>query len=252
MLLFPGREARGGAGALDGDAARRCFTGPPRQPSSRVSSRRRSSRTCRGRVVDVSCSCPVDARVGGARGRGCGAAGGPRAAALAPGGGGDLRPPGAAARGRIRILGRGRAALLGRRTRGRRDFADRAARRERQRKDHARPSCCWAASPHTLLLIAPFCLRLVKLLLGDLAPTAGEVVRNGGARIGLVNQVCEAAWERRPVCEPCTSNPLAARPATAPRRPDRPHAHAAPVPDGPLPGRRLVRARAGAALAPAR
>eukprot|EP00315_Gephyrocapsa_oceanica_P024718 CAMPEP_0185468454 /NCGR_PEP_ID=MMETSP1365-20130426/97738_1 /TAXON_ID=38817 /ORGANISM="Gephyrocapsa oceanica, Strain RCC1303" /LENGTH=897 /DNA_ID=CAMNT_0028075193 /DNA_START=42 /DNA_END=2736 /DNA_ORIENTATION=- len=46
----------------------------------------------------------------------------------------------------------------------------------------------WAASPHTLLLIAPFLFRLVKLLLGDLAPTAGEVVRAGGARVALVNQ----------------------------------------------------------------
>mmetsp|Transcript_21131 Transcript_21131/g.66140 ORF Transcript_21131/g.66140 Transcript_21131/m.66140 type:complete len:380 (-) Transcript_21131:245-1384(-) len=138
---------------------------------------------------------------GGARGRGCGAAGGPRAAALAPGGGGDLRPPGAAAWGRIRILGLGRAALLGRRTRGRRDFADRAARRERQRKDYARQAAAWRPRPD-----------------------GGR----GGAR---------GRRPRRP------SQP-------APRRPDRPHALAAPVPDGALPGRRLVRARAGAPLAP--
>ena len=137
LLLFPGREARGGAGALDCDAARRCFTGPPRQPSSRVSSRRRSSRTCRGRVVDVSCSCTVDPRVGGARGRGCGAAGGPRAAAQPQGGRRARRAHRAAAAGGLWLPERAQAPLQGRGDVHRHQLAYRAARREWQREDDA-------------------------------------------------------------------------------------------------------------------
>uniref|UniRef100_A0A7S3TIU4 ABC transporter domain-containing protein n=1 Tax=Emiliania huxleyi TaxID=2903 RepID=A0A7S3TIU4_EMIHU len=90
---------------------------------------------------------------------------------------------------------------------------------------------------------------LVKLLLGDLAPTAGEV-----GRLPTSLRTTRAPHHSASLASPggeCGRRPH--RPGQpAPRRPDRPHAHAAPVPDGPLPGRRLVRARAGAPLAPLR